>query len=236
MKPIVGIIDYEMGNLRSVEKAIARCGGEPIVSGDPSAFSTATHLILPGVGAFRDAMFELQRRDLVPFIHAWASSGKPLLGICLGLQLFFERSYEGGVWEGLGLLRGEVVRFQWDEASQQADLSPPGSARWSEQAAGGACAPAVASALKVPHMGWNQVTSSRESDPLLAGMPASPYFYFVHSYYAVPSDPNDVWLTSHYGHSFCAAVQRGNLVATQFHPEKSQANGMRLLANFLGTN
>ncbi|MFN9983916.1 MAG: imidazole glycerol phosphate synthase subunit HisH, partial [Pirellula sp.] len=111
MKPIVGIIDYQMGNLRSVEKAIERVGGQPVVSGDPESFSRASHLILPGVGAFRDAIAELERRHLVPLVRDWTNSGKPFLGICLGLQMLFDTSHEGGQHRGLGTIPGEVVRF-----------------------------------------------------------------------------------------------------------------------------
>lgn len=208
MKPIVGIIDYQMGNLRSVEKAIERVGGEPVVSGDPESFSRASHLILPGVGAFRDAIAELERRHLVPLVRDWTESGKPFLGICLGLQMLFDISYEGGEHRGLGIIPGEVVRFPSSSADSQ-------------------------NHLKVPHMGWNRVRSTYSDDPLLSGIPADPYFYFVHSYYAAPKNAGDVWLESDYGYPFCAAIRRNNIYATQFHPEKSQSNGLKLLQNFL---
>jgi imidazole glycerol-phosphate synthase subunit HisH len=244
MQPIVGIIDYQMGNLRSVEKGIERIGGRAIVSDRATEFRGATHLILPGVGAFRDAISELRRRDLVPVIKDWVDSGKPFLGICLGLQLLFDVSYEGGCYEGLGLIRGEVVRFSFEEpVAVPNDLSSAAAATPTSMAATAAPVaitpdrfPSVAATidrLKVPHMGWNRVHSSQSEDPMLAGLPPEPYFYFVHSYYAVPADPTDIWLTSHYGHPFCAAVRRANISATQFHPEKSQSNGLRLLANFL---
>lgn len=206
MKPIVGIIDYQMGNLRSVEKAIERVGGQPVVSGDPDSFSNASHLILPGVGAFRDAIAELERRHLVPLVQDWTQSGKPFLGICLGLQMLLDTSYEGGEHRGLGIIPGEVVRFPLPSANHH---------------------------LKVPHMGWNRVRSTHPGDPLLFDIPADPYFYFVHSYYAAPKNAEDVWLESDYGHPFCAAIRRDNVYATQFHPEKSQSNGLRLLQNFL---
>lgn len=206
MKPIVGIIDYQMGNLRSVEKAIERVGGQPLVSSDPESFSHASHLILPGVGAFRDAIAELERRHLVPLVRDWTQSGKPFLGICLGLQLLFDTSYEGGEYRGLGIIPGEVVRFPFSTSLNH---------------------------LKVPHMGWNRVHSTRTDDPLLAGIPDSPYFYFVHSYFAAPKHAEDVWLESDYGQPFCAAIRRNNVYATQFHPEKSQSNGLSLLQNFL---
>jgi glutamine amidotransferase len=232
--PVVGIIDYQMGNLRSVEKAIAKSGGQPVVSGDAKGFSDATHLILPGVGAFRDAISELKRRDLIPLIHDWVGSGKPFLGICLGLQLLFDASQEGGTYEGLGLIPGEVIRFDFENAtdvSSASEISHRMNLGTTSSPTGVVGNAAVQ--LKVPHMGWNQVTSQQPDDPWLEGIPAEPYFYFVHSYFAVPTDPNDVWLTSHYGHPFCAAIRRNNIAATQFHPEKSQANGLRLLKNFL---
>lgn len=205
MNTTVGILDYEMGNLRSVERGVERAGGRAVVSGDWRELQTVSHLILPGVGAFRDAIRELKRRDLIGLIADWTEQDKPFLGICLGLQLLFDVSFEGGEYEGLGILPGQVVRFAF----------PPGRP------------------LKVPHMGWNQVVNRIPGEPLMQGIPDQSYFYFVHSYYAVPRRAEDVWLEAHYGHPFCAAVRRGNLAATQFHPEKSQAHGLRLLTNFL---
>lgn len=205
MQTTVGIIDYQMGNLRSVERGVARVGAESIVSGNWRELRSATHLILPGVGAFRDAIQELHQRDLIGFIRAWVEEQRPFFGICLGMQLLFDVSYEGGEYEGLGIVPGSVVRFQFPDDRR----------------------------LKVPHMGWNQVLNRQVDDILLEGIPDSSYFYFVHSYYAVPSQSRDIWLESHYGHPFCAAVRRGSLAATQFHPEKSQSLGLKLLSNFL---
>lgn len=202
----VGIVDYQMGNLRSVQKAIERLGFTAVVSSEHSSLSKATHLILPGVGAFRDAISELEKRNLVPFLREWAHRGRPLLGICLGMQLFFDSSEEGGFYEGLGILPGKVVRFE----NSHSDPS-----------------------LKIPHMGWNQVRSTREPDEMLQGISNRPFFYFVHSYYVVPSDSSVEWLVADYGHPFCAAVRSGNIMATQFHPEKSQQDGLRLLSNFI---
>ncbi|MCU0717617.1 MAG: imidazole glycerol phosphate synthase subunit HisH [Pirellula sp.] len=204
----VGIIDYQMGNLRSVAKAIEKVGGTSIVSSSPSELEKATHLILPGVGAFGDAMRELSERNLIPWIRDWVSSDRPFLGICLGMQLLFDSSEEGGTHLGLSILPGKVVKFT--------NAHRPDTEH-----------------RKIPHMGWNQVTSTIDPDPMLEGIPSNPYVYFVHSYYVVPADPAVTWLTCDYGQNFCAAVRRNKMLATQFHPEKSQADGLRLLGNFL---
>lgn len=198
---MITIVDYQMGNLRSVQKAIQRIGGDAVISSDPHEIAAADKLILPGVGAFGDAMSEINRRDLAKPICDFVQTGRPFLGICLGLQLLFEESYEHGTHRGLGILPGDVVRFE---------LPPE---------------------FKVPHMGWNTVTKTAESD-LLADLPDQSHFYFVHSFYVRPSDPSVMSLSCNYGHDFCAMVTRGNLFATQFHPEKSQANGLNLLRGF----
>ena len=206
MEQRVGIVDYQMGNLRSVQKAIERVGGSATISSDRNELSQVSHLILPGVGAFGDAIEELQRRNLVEFLREWAKAGKPFLGICLGMQLLFETSDEGGLREGLGILPGKVVRFERNGHDDS---------------------------FKIPHMGWNQVESTVRNDPMLDGIIGNPYVYFVHSYYVQPSSQDLVWLKADYGTSFCAAIRQGNLIATQFHPEKSQKDGLQLLANFL---
>jgi len=198
---MLAIIDYQMGNLRSVQKGFEKVGHAATITSDAAELAAADKIVLPGVGAFGDAMAELKRRDLVQPIKDAVASGKPFLGICLGLQLLFDVGYENGEYEGLGILRGKVVRF---------DL-PPG--------------------FKVPHMGWNRGMIKRQA-PALAGIADGTYFYFVHSYYPVPDDPSVIAIESDYGHSFCAAVWRDNLFATQFHPEKSQADGLKLLKNF----
>ena len=201
----VGIVDYQMGNLRSVQKGIERTGNIATISSNPIELAKHTHLILPGVGAFGDAMNELKRRDLVSLIKDWAGSDRPFFGICLGLQLLMDSSSEGGQHEGLGILRGKVLRFEQ---------------------------PALKSPIKIPHMGWNQINSTIPSDPMFEGLPDRPYVYFVHSYYVLPEHQSDVWLQSEYGDLFCAGVKRNNILATQFHPEKSQKEGLRLLANW----
>jgi len=198
---MITIVDYQMGNLRSVQKAIEKVGGQARISSDPAEIASAEKLILPGVGAFGDAIAEIRRRDLARPIIDFIASGRPFLGICLGLQLLFERGFEHGEHEGLGVLKGDVVRFQVPET------------------------------LKVPHMGWNTVTRKQQLD-ILQGLPEHPHFYFVHSYYVRPAEPDVIALECDYGGPFCAMVCRDNLLATQFHPEKSQANGLHLLKGF----
>lgn len=201
-KPRIAIVDYQMGNLRSVEKALEHVGAHPEITSDPERIRAADKVILPGVGAFCDAIRELRSRQLVEPLRACIASGKPFLGICLGLQLLFEKSFENGEYEGLGVLKGNVVRFNLPHE------------------------------FKVPHIGWNRVHSQQANVPLLNGLSTDPYMYFVHSYYVVPSDPSIIWLTSDYSIPFCAAIRKDNLFATQFHPEKSQKEGLQLLKNF----
>jgi glutamine amidotransferase len=208
--PQVGIIDYQMGNLRSVSKGIERAGGIPVVCESYRDLKSATHIVLPGVGAFRDAIHELRRRDWVPFIQDWIQADRPFLGICLGLQLLLDVSFEGGEHQGLGIIPGQVIKFHFD--------------------------PLVHGPLKVPHMGWNQVASHRVWDPMLRGLGPLPYFYFVHSYYAVPENPAHVYGETDYGVTFCCAAGRDNIFATQFHPEKSAAAGLQLYKNFVHWN
>jgi glutamine amidotransferase len=203
--PRIAIIDYQMGNLRSVQKGFEKVGHAAVITSDARELAAAERIVLPGVGAFGDAIAELKRRELVEPIREAIAAGKPFLGICLGLQLLFDVGYEGGEYEGLGVLRGKVVRFEL----------PP--------------------SFKVPHMGWNQA-KIRGRAPVLEGLSDGAYFYFVHSYYVVPEDPSVVAIEAEYGHRFCAAVWRNNLFATQFHPEKSQADGLRILKNFAEQN
>lgn len=198
---MITIVDYQMGNLRSVQKAIEKIGGEARISSDATEIAGADKLILPGVGAFGDAMSELRRRDLDQPIRDFIDSGRPFFGICLGLQLLFQRGYEHGQHEGLGVLEGEVIRFD------------------------------LPSEYKVPHMGWNTVTKKSHA-PILNSTPDNSHFYFVHSYFVKPADPTVIALESDYGGKFCAMVRRDNLYATQFHPEKSQENGLNLLREF----
>jgi imidazole glycerol-phosphate synthase subunit HisH len=195
------IIDYGMGNLRSVEKALESVGCRPAISGDPDEILRADKLILPGVGAFGDAMENLRRSSLDKAISEAVRAGKPLLGICLGLQLLFSESEEFGIHKGLGLLPGKVRKFH-----------VPG--------------------LQVPHIGWNQIERLQQN-PLLAGIPEGSYFYFVNSYYVDPEIPEHILSLTSYGIQFCSIACKDNVWGAQFHPEKSQAMGKRLLRNFL---
>ena len=199
---MIPIIDYGMGNLRSVQKAFEKVGVQATICRSPSQLANAESAVLPGVGAFRDAASELNRQGFSEVIRDHVSAGKPLLGICLGLQLLFDVSEEDGEHAGLGLIPGRVVRF----------ASQPG--------------------LKIPHMGWNTVERTDTPCPALDGIGPSPHVYFVHSYHVVPNDPAVAVLTSDHGGRFVAAVQHGSIFATQFHPEKSQAVGQQMLRNF----
>lgn len=198
---MIAIIDYGMGNLRSVQKALEAVGHPAVVSGDPEEVRRADKVILPGVGAFEDAMAELRRTGLGEAFADAVSAGKPALGICLGLQLLFDESLEDGRHRGLGLIPGRVVRFE------------PGPGR------------------KVPHMGWNELRVLRRA-PLLEGLGGSPSVYFVHSYYVRPEDPGVVAAEADYPDPFAAMVWRDNLMACQFHPEKSQRIGLAMYRNF----
>jgi glutamine amidotransferase len=198
---MIAIIDYEMGNLRSVQKGFERVGHSAVITSDPAVLADADKIVLPGVGAFRDAIAALRERTLVGPIRDAIAAGKPFLGICLGLQLLFDKSFEDGEHEGLGLIPGEVLRFR------------------------------LANDYKVPHMGWNQVCVRRRS-PVFDGIDDGAHFYFVHSYYVAPRDNQIVATETDYPAPFCSSIWRDNLYAVQFHPEKSQSAGLRLLKNF----
>lgn len=205
---MIAIIDYGMANLRSVEKALASVGGAPVITGDPAVIARAERVVLPGVGAFCACMTNLNTRGLNEAVLQAIESGKPFLGICVGLQMLFDTSTEMGVSRGLGLLPGRVVKFFEEDA-------PPG-----------------AGDLKVPHIGWNVLQPQKQSH-LLCGVEGGARAYFVHSYFPVPSDPSIISATSDYGVEFCCAVETRNIAAVQFHPEKSGAVGLHILRNFL---
>jgi glutamine amidotransferase len=198
------IIDYGMGNLRNVQKAFEHIGVMVRISSQAADLASADGVVLPGVGAFGDAMVNLDGGGWVQSIHQAVSQDKPLLGICLGLQLLFDESEEMGVHRGLGILSGRVVRF--------------------------------GEGLKVPHIGWNQfeLTERGAQSPLLEGIADKSHAYFVHSYYAHPTDPACVLATTDYGLSFASVVGQGNVFGAQPHPEKSQEVGLRILENFAG--
>ncbi|GAB4303288.1 MAG: imidazole glycerol phosphate synthase subunit HisH [Desulfuromonadia bacterium] len=203
---MIAIIDYGMGNLRSVQKGFERLGFDAVVTTDPAMLDRAERIVLPGVGAFRDCMTNLERGGFVEPIYRVIQKGKPFLGICVGLQLLFDESDEFGIHRGLGIIPGKVVRF------------PVGMILERER-------------LPVPHMGWNQL-SLRTPSPLFRGIDDGVNVYFVHSYYAIPRDPSVVAAVAEYGVEFCASVISGNVVGTQFHPEKSQSVGLSILKNF----
>ena len=196
---MIAIVDYDMGNLRSVQKAFEKVGASAKITRDPEVIAAAAGLVLPGVGAFGVCMEKLTGYRLTGPIKDFIASGRPFLGICLGLQLLFEESMEFGSKKGLGILKGRVLRFPSTD-------------------------------LKVPHMGWNSVRFQKDSR-LMKGLNDNAYFYFVHSFYVKPEE--EVALcTTDYGLEFCSAVERGNIFATQFHPEKSQNDGLKILENF----
>jgi glutamine amidotransferase len=195
------LIDYGMGNRRSVQKALERAGARVTLSSDPDSLRAAEGLVLPGVGAFPRGMSNLRHLGLDELVLERSSSGTPVLGICLGMQLAFERSSEHGGAAGLGILPGEVLPLQ-------------------------------AGSLKLPHIGWNEVRFERAGSRLLEDLPQSCAFYHVHSFAPVPSDAGDVLGIADYGAPFVSAVERGSFFGVQFHPEKSSAAGLRLLANF----
>lgn len=206
---MIAVIDYGMGNLRSVQKAFEKLGIEAKTTDKPEDINNAEKLVLPGVGAFNDAKDGLEHRGLIEPILNGINTGKPFLGICLGLQLLFTKSMENGEHEGLDLIPGKVVRFEqaYKQTSSQADK------------------------LKIPHMGWNQIFPKRNV-PILKGVPSASYMYFVHSYYVSPDNEADIATETDYGTRFTSMVWRKNIFATQFHPEKSQKHGLTILKNF----
>lgn len=195
------VVDYGAGNLRSVARAIAHAGENPVVSADPGDIDRAGAVVLPGVGAAADTMSNLQSRGLVQPLRQYIASGRPFLGVCMGLQALFDYSEEGGRQDCLGILPGVVRHFGHTD-------------------------------LKVPHMGWNTVAWTRDH-PVIEGIPSGEYFYFVHSFYPQPADASLTLGITEYGLSFASVVARDNVVATQFHPEKSSDAGLRIYANFI---
>lgn len=200
---MIAIIDYDMGNLRSVQKAFEKIGATAAATRDPKIIKDASRVVLPGVGAFKDCMKNLEDYGLIDPILKAIESGKPFLGICLGLQLLFEESMEFGTHKGLGVIKGKVVRFPATDNPE----------------------------FKVPHMGWNEIKKEKDS-PILGGISDKSYFYFVHSYYAVPDDKAVILTSTDYDVNFTSSIAKDNIMACQFHPEKSQQVGLKLLKNF----
>jgi len=203
MSTTIGIIDYGMANLRSVQKAFETVGARAQIISTPEEIDHADKIVLPGVGAFADAVRTLREKELAGPILSHIDQGKPFLGICLGLQMLFDVGYEDGQHQGLGVLKGKCVRFDVDDTLH----------------------------LKVPHMGWNQLQVRRPS-PLYKDLPDGAGVYFVHGYHVVPDDDSVVATTTDYGRPFVSSVWRDNVMATQFHPEKSQRVGLKILSNF----
>jgi glutamine amidotransferase len=203
---MIAIIDYGMGNLRSVEKGFQKVGVDVTVTNSPVVVKKADAVVLPGVGAFKDCMRELTNLELIDAVVEAINSGKPYLGICLGLQVLFSESEEFGRCKGLDIFRGKVVKFDFTLNAKR-------------------------SSLKVPHMGWNEI-KMRDNNPLFSGIQDKSFFYFVHSYYVVPDDTSVIAATTDYGIEFTSSIRKDNVFAVQFHPEKSQAMGLQMLKNF----
>jgi imidazole glycerol-phosphate synthase subunit HisH len=200
---MIAIIDYGMGNLRSVQKGFERMGREAVVTRDPRTILDAGKVVLPGVGAFPDCMRNLEEYGLIDAVQKSIASGKPFLGICLGLQLLFTESEEFGLSKGLDIIKGRVIRFKGVEFRD----------------------------LKIPHMGWNSASIERRP-PAMADVPDNSYFYFVHSFHVVPEDKGVIATTTNYGIDFVSSIWKDNIFAVQFHPEKSQALGLSILKRF----
>ena len=201
---MIAIVDYNMGNLASVQNAFAKLGCETVVESDPRRFKEYDKLILPGVGAFGDAMEHLRERNMIEAIQEYAKSGKYMLGICLGMQLLFDSSEEFGKHEGLGLIKGSVTHFD--------------SSKFQEN-------------MKIPHMGWNRMFT--EEHPLFENLDEEHYLYFVHTYHVNCKDEKDIIGRTHYGYDFTSAVAHKNVMGIQPHPEKSHENGLKILENFI---
>ncbi|MEK6600188.1 MAG: imidazole glycerol phosphate synthase subunit HisH [Deltaproteobacteria bacterium] len=200
---MIAIIDYDMGNLRSVQKGFERVGHNCIITRNPEDISNASHVVLPGVGAFKNCMDNLKNYGLIEPILNAIKSGKPFLGICLGLQLLFSESEEFGKHKGLDVIKGKVVRFPSEHPVP----------------------------LKIPHMGWNDI-KIKNRPAVLKDIPDGSYFYFVHSYYVAPEDADIIATTTFYGIDFASSIWKDNIFACQFHPEKSQKTGLKILKNF----
>jgi len=203
---LIAVVDYGMGNLRSVQKALEKVGYSVLVTNRPQQILDARSIVLPGVGAFKDCICNLEKLNLIKPILKSIKEGKPFLGICLGLQILFTESEEFGKTPGLDVIKGKVIRFS--------SISDPARIR-----------------LKIPHMGWNSIFFKKNL-PLFSGIKDGAFFYFVHSYYVFPDDKNVIATATSYGGEFTSSIQKENIFACQFHPEKSQGLGLQLLRNF----
>ena len=223
---MIAIVDYGMGNLRSVEKAFEKVGYDTVVTDKPEIIENADKIVLPGVGAFKDAIDGLQERNLIEPIKNHIKQNKLFLGICLGLHLLFTRSYEDGVHEGLDIVPGEVVRFNADRLNM-------GNTGGQREVSGALDELPVVNSqkLKIPHMGWNTIREKKDVS-VLKGLPADPYMYFVHSYFVVPDRAEVIAAETEYGLPFVSMISIDNIFAMQFHPEKSQQYGLAILKNF----
>jgi glutamine amidotransferase len=205
---MIAIIDYGMGNLRSVQKGFEKVGAKAVVTADPAVVLEAERIVLPGVGAFRDCMHNLEQGGFIEPLLKVIAEGRPFLGICVGMQMLFSDSVEFGLHQGLNIIPGHVLRFPEHMT-------------------------VAAEELKVPQMGWNQLSFKRRP-PAFEGVPDGANVYFVHSYYVKPDHDEVIATTTDYGFDFCSSIWKDNIVATQFHPEKSQEVGLRILKNFAG--
>ncbi len=222
---MIAVIDYGMGNLRSVEKGFLKVGVDVRVTNKPDVVRSADAVVLPGVGAFRDCMRELTNLELIDAVKEAITAGKPYLGICLGLQVLFSESEEFGRCKGLDIFRGSVVKFDFGAGGQKTeDEKNISTAQLLNRS--------TSQSLKVPHMGWNGITMQKKDNPLFSGITDQSYFYFVHSFYVVPDDTSVISTTTNYGTEFTSSIRKDNIFAVQFHPEKSQAAGLKVLRNF----
>jgi len=214
MSKLIAIVDYKAGNIKSVENALKICGAKPIIATKPSHLKKSAGIILPGVGAFKDGIMNLEKSKLIKEIKSQISKGKPFLGICLGFQLLFSYSEEHGRIKGLGILKGGVKKFKVNPV--RTGISNGVN-------------------LKIPHMGWNTVKLKIKNKKLemFDGISDNAFFYFVHSYYANPTDKNIIAGITDYGINFCSAISKQNIWGVQFHPEKSSKNGLKMLRNFI---
>ena len=203
---MIGVIDYGAGNLKSVSNSLSAMDAKAKLVKSPEDLCGVTSIIFPGVGSFGDSSNHLEEQKLFEPLKNWILEDRPFLGICIGFQMLFETSEESPGAIGLGVLSGKVVRFDQTQS------------------------------LKIPHMGWNKINIKQKSDPIWGGIDESPHFYFVHSFYPKPDEDKIVASTTPYGCEFTSSVRKGNLFATQFHPEKSQGSGLRLIRNFLSLN